>query len=186
MLCESAVMLALSTALSMVIFFNLPAGGSITVFSMLPILIIAYRYGVKWGLTVGVTYGLIQMLLGLNNLSYATNALAAVCIILFDYLVAFGVLGFGGIFRKMKSQPVGFVLGTLIACLLRFICHFLTGITVWADYSSGAWSVISYSFIYNGSYMLPETLITAFVGFLIMSIVDFRSENLRTLRKADK
>ena len=186
MLCESAVMLALATALSMVVFFQLPAGGSITVFSMLPILIIAYRYGLKWGFAVGATYGLIQMLLGLNNLSYATNALAAVCIILFDYIVAFGVLGFGGAFRKLKNQPVGFVLGTVIACVLRFVCHFLTGITVWADYSTGAWSVVAFSFTYNGSYMLPETLITAFVGFLLMSLVDFRGEKLRTLRKAEK
>lgn len=183
MIAESAIMLALSTVLSMITFFQLPAGGSVTPFSMLPVLIIAYRYGVKWGLGVGMVYGLIQMMLGLNNLSYATNALAGVCIILFDYLVAFGVMGFGGLFRKMKNQAVGFSIGVVVACVLRFICHFLTGITVWADYTGGIWNTIVFSLSYNGSYMLPELVITVAVGAVLMSVLDFRSERLGPLRK---
>ncbi len=180
---ESSVMLAFSTALSMITFFQLPAGGSVTPFSMLPVLIIAYRYGVKWGLGVGTVYGLIQMILGLSNLSYATTALAGACIILFDYLVAFGVLGFGGLFRKMKNQAVGFSLGVVVACVLKFLCHFLTGITVWADYTGGIWNTIVFSLTYNGSYMLPELVITVAVGAVLMSILEFRSESLRPLRK---
>ena len=184
MIAESAIMLALGTALSLIAFAPWPAGGSITVFSMLPVLIIAYRYGMKWGFLVGGIYGLIQMILGMSALSYATNALAAVCIILFDYIVAFGVLGFGGLFRKVKLQPVGFTLGIIVACVLRFLCHFLTGITVWADYADGIWPVVIYSLTYNGSYMLPELVITAAVGAVLMSFLDFRSEKLRPLRKA--
>lgn len=184
MLCESAVMLALATVLSIIPFFQMPMGGSVTLFSMLPVLIIAYRYGMKWGFAVSSTYGLIQMVLGLNNLSYATNAVAVVAIILFDYVVAFGVLGFGGMFRKLKLQPVGFALGAGVACVLRFLCHFLTGITVWADYVDGVWPVIIYSLTYNGSYMLPETAITVVIGVLIMSILDFRGEKLSTLKKS--
>lgn len=183
MIAESAIMLALATALSMITFFSLPAGGSVTPFSMLPILIIAYRYGTKWGLGVGVIYGLIQMVLGLSALSYATNAWAAVSIILFDYVVAFGVLGFGGLFRKAKNQAIGFSSGVIFACVLRFLCHFLTGITVWADYADGVWPVVIYSLTYNGSYMLPELIITTAVGAVLMSFLDFRSEKLRPLRK---
>ena len=180
---ESSVMLALATVLSMITFFQLPAGGSVTPFSMLPVLIIAYRYGMKWGFGVGIVYGLIQMLLGLNNLSYATNALAGVCIILFDYLVAFGVMGFGGLFRKMKNQAVGFSIGVAVACVLRFLCHFLTGITVWADYSGGIWNTIVFSATYNGSYMLPELVITVVVGAILMSVLDFRSERLSPIKR---
>jgi len=183
MIAESAIMLALGTALSLIAFAPWPAGGSITVFSMLPVLIIAYRYGMKWGFLVGGVYGLIQMVLGLSALSYATNALAAICIILFDYVVAFGALGFGGLFRKVKLQPVGFTLGVIVACVLRFLCHFLTGVTVWADYAEGIWGVIIYSLTYNGSYMLPELVITAAVGAVLMSFLDFRSEKLKPLRK---
>lgn len=180
---ESSVMLALATVLSMITFFSLPAGGSVTPFSMLPVLIIAYRYGMKWGFGVGIVYGLIQMMLGLNNLSYATNALAGICIILFDYLVAFGVLGFSGLFRSMKNQALGFSLGVVVACVLRFLCHFLTGVTVWADYTGGIWNTIIFSLTYNGSYMLPELVITVAVGAIIMSVLDFRTERLKPLRK---
>lgn len=181
---ESAVMLGLATALSVVIFFQMPAGGSVTVFSMLPILIIAYRYGFLWGIGVGAIYGAIQMMLGASALSYATNAWAAVCIVLFDYIVAFGVLGFGGIFRKLKNQPLGFSLGVVIACVLRFLCHFLTGITVWADYADGIWPVINYSLVYNGSYMLPELGITLAVGVAVASVLDLRSVSIRPIRRS--
>ncbi|MBR3988155.1 MAG: energy-coupled thiamine transporter ThiT [Clostridia bacterium] len=183
MIAESAIMLALGTALSLVTFFHLPAGGSVTPFSMLPVLIIAYRYGMKWGFGVGAIYGLIQMVLGMSALSYATNAVAAICIILFDYVVAFGVLGFGGLFRKLNNQAVGFSLGVIIACVLRFLCHFITGITVWADYAEGVWGVVIYSLTYNGSYMLPELVITTAVGALLMSFLDFKDEKLKPLRK---
>ncbi len=180
---ESAIMLGLATALSIITFFRLPAGGSVTPFSMLPVLIIAYRYGMKWGFLVGSVYGLIQMVLGLSALSYATNALAVICIILFDYIVAFGVLGFGGLFRNHKNQAAGFSMGVVVACVLRFLCHFITGITVWADYVDGIWPVIIYSLTYNGSYMLPELVITTAVGALLMSFLDFKDSRLRPLRK---
>ena len=183
MISESSIMLALATVLSMIPFLQLPMGGSITIFSMLPVLIIAYRYGMKWGFLVGITYGLIQMVLGLNNLTYATSPWAVICIILFDYLVAFGVLGFGGLFRKLQIQSVGFALGTAIACTLRFSCHFITGVTVWDMYAEDM-PVALYSLIYNGSYMLPETAITIVIGVILMLFLNFRSEKLSPLRKS--
>ena len=69
-------MIALATVLSMIKFANLPFGGSVTLCSMLPLVLIAYRYKWKWGLLTGVVYGLVQMVLGANNLSYGTSALA--------------------------------------------------------------------------------------------------------------
>ena len=41
-------MIAFATVLSEIKILEMPMGGTITAFSMLPILIIAYRYGVKW------------------------------------------------------------------------------------------------------------------------------------------
>ena len=88
-LTESAIMLALATALSLVKIVELPYGGSVTVASMLPVLIIAYRYGVKWGLLTGAAYGGVQQLLGLKNLSYVTTWQSVLAVILLDYVVAF-------------------------------------------------------------------------------------------------
>ena len=81
-LTESAVMIALATVLSNIKFFEMPMGGSVTAFSMLPIVLIAYRYGLKWGLFTGGVYGVMQMLLGMHNLKYGTSILAVLVIIL--------------------------------------------------------------------------------------------------------
>lgn len=185
-LTESAVMLALATVLSL-IKFDGPwlFGGSVTLLSMLPIALIAYRYSTGWGLFVGGAYGLIQMLLGLKNLTYATWWGAAVAIVLFDYLVAFGVLGFSGIFKgKLKNQPLELALGVLIGGLLRYACHFVTGVTVWrelADLKAAAW----YSLTYNGSYMIPEIIITIIGAVLLSLLLDFTAEpTIRPRKKA--
>ena len=95
MLCECAVMVALATVLSL-IKIEFPYGGSITICSMLPILIIGYRYKPLVGCLTGVVYGLIQMLFGMSNFAYATSWQAALMILFFDYLIAFGVIGLGG------------------------------------------------------------------------------------------
>uniref|UniRef100_UPI00398A3D32 energy-coupled thiamine transporter ThiT n=1 Tax=Caproicibacter sp. TaxID=2814884 RepID=UPI00398A3D32 len=64
-LVESAIMLGLATVLSLIKLYQMPLGGSVTLCSMLPILLIGYKYGVKWGLLTGFTYGVIQLLLDL-------------------------------------------------------------------------------------------------------------------------
>ena len=184
-LTESAVMLAVATVLSMLALVDMPFGGKLTPVSMLPIFIIVYRYGMGWGFVVSFTYGLIQMVLGLDNLSYATNWVAAVAIILLDYLVAYGVLGFGALFRKkLKYQWLEFSLGVTVGCVLRFLCHYLTGITVWAD-PSGELPVPLFSMLYNGGYMLPELIATVVVGILLTNVFDLTSPSLKKVKKAD-
>ena len=49
-MCECAIMIALAAVLSFVKILELPYGGSVTAFSIVPIVIISYRHGVKWGL----------------------------------------------------------------------------------------------------------------------------------------
>ncbi len=181
MLCESAVMVALATVLS-ILKIEWPFGGSITVCSMLPILIIGYRYNIVWGVFTGIVYGLIQMLLGLNNFAYATSAMAVIAILLFDYLIAFGVIGLGGIFRGIKNQAVGLGLAALLAGTLRFICHFLSGITVWAGFAENMPAAL-YSLTYNGAYMLPETLILIVGAVLVGLIIDFRSPRIQGIKR---
>lgn len=182
-LCESAVMIALATVLSLITFANLPFGGSVTLCSMLPLVLIAYRYGCKWGFLTGAVYGLVQMILGAENLTYGTSVIAVASIILFDYLVAFGVIGFGGIFRnKIGNQSVELCVGTLFACALRYICHFITGSTVWGGMAPEGTPVWIYSLTYNATYMIPETVVTIVSAVLLGLIIDFRTEKLSTLK----
>ena len=90
-LTESAIMIALSTVLSILKIAEMPYGGSVTVASALPIIIIAYRYGLKTGLFAGTVHAALQLVLGLSALSYATSWQSVVAIIMLDYIVAFAV-----------------------------------------------------------------------------------------------
>ena len=182
-LTESALMLALSVVLSLIKFSDLPFGGSVTLFSMLPVVIIAYRYGTRWGLLIGFVSGLLQMLLGMSNLKYGTTPLAVIAIILLDYVIAFGVQGLGGIFRKLSHQGLGLALGGGLACVLRYLCHVASGVTVWKDFAPEEMNLFAYSFSYNATYMVPETIITVVGAFLIALVLDFRSKNITKPQK---
>lgn len=158
-LVESALMLAVATVLSLVKLLDLPYGGSITVCSALPILLVAYRHGTGWGLLTGFAHAAIQLLLGSSTLSYATSPMAAVAIILLDYLLAFTVLGLGGVFRRRLQQTPALVLGALLTGCLRYVLHVIAGCTVWAGLSIPDTAALWYSLGYNATYMLPETLV---------------------------
>ena len=171
MLTESAVMIALAFILSFLKVVDMPYGGSVTAFSMLPIIIIAYRYSTGWGLAAGFAFSLLQMLMGLSSLSYATSAAAAVAIILLDYIVAFTVMGLGGVFRRViKDQGSAMAVGALLACVLRYICHVVSGCTVWAGVSIPTSDGLIYSMGYNATYMIPEALMTIVGAYYVGSL----------------
>lgn len=186
-LTESAVMIALGTALSMVKVVDFPYGGSVTLMSMLPVMLIAYRYGTLRGLATGAVYGVLQLLLGMSTLSYATSMMSAVAIILLDYVVAFAVLGLAGAFRGIsKRQGEPLLLGGLVACLARYICHVVTGCTVWAGVSIPSGDGLIYSLGYNATYMIPETVITLIGLWYLTDLVDLRGESLRAIAQDKK
>ena len=198
-LTTSAIMLALATVLAIVCayvpFLNLPFGGGFTIASMLPIVIVAYMYGTRWGLFTAGCYSVIQIILSLTQGASGTvMALfmpasddfmgygAAVAIIIIDYIVAYTVLGLGGLFRnKIKNKTVSLVVGVVFALALRYVAHIVSGYIfygAWAEwfftqdgfyavggfildhFSGNALSLI-YSAFYNGLFMIPEIIITA-------------------------
>ena len=178
-LIECALLIAIATVLSMIKIAQMPYGGSVTIASMLPLVLIAYRHGLGWGLGAGFVYGILQQLLGLKNLSYVTTWQSVVAVILLDYFVAFMVLGFGGVFRKtFRKQSVAITVGALLAAVLRYLCHVIAGATVWATYSLAipTGSAIAFSLVYNATYMLPETIILVIIAFYLGSLIDFRLE----------
>ena len=103
-LVEGAVMVAFAVILSLLKILELPYGGSVTVCSMLPILIIAYRHGVGFGSFTALVYGVVQMLLGMKNVLYFTTPLSIAAVIVLDYILAFAALGLGGTFRKVVRR----------------------------------------------------------------------------------
>ncbi len=185
-LTESAVMLAAAFVLSLIPVVNMPFGGSVTLASMLPLLIIAYRHGTAWGLLVGFAGSLLQLLTGLNNLSYATSAGAVIAIILLDYVIAFTVLGLGGVFRGViRSQHIALLSGAVLCCVLRYVCHLISGVTVWRGVDVPFDEAMLYSLAYNAAYMVPETVVTVAAATALALTTDLTSPHPRRAPKSN-
>ena len=200
---ESAMLLAVAIVLELVskMFIpEMPFGGQITLVSMLPIVLISYRHGVKWGLVAGVAYALLEMAIGAKTVAAAFQPgyfgdgimlLNAFIMCILDYLVAFTVLGLGGIFRnKIENRGTALMCGSLVALGARYVAHIASGYILfsgWAEWfftqdGFPAWGAnlvasmgpqalgLTYSVVYNGMYMVPEILITAVVALLLARI----------------
>lgn len=148
MLCEGAIMVALALVLNQLKIFRLPNGGSITL-EMLLIFFYAVRWGVGPGLLAGFAFGLLQMFID-GAVAWGWQSL------LLDYLVAFTPLGLAGLF---KGKDWGIFAGTVLGSVVRFIVHFISGITIYAIvaptelFNMTFTSPWMYSLAYNGSYM---------------------------------
>ena len=186
-LVETAILLAAAFALSFIKIIDLPYGGSVTACSMLPIVIVAYRYGTGWGLFTGFVYALLQIIQGVSAPA-AGEITSFVVMILLDYVLDFGVLGLGGIWKKTcrDNQALGMSLGMLTVCILRYLCHVITGFTIWADASAPFAASLNFSLIYNATYMLPETIISVVSAFYIGNAFDFSGAQLRLVRSEKK
>lgn len=174
-LTECAVMVALAFGLSFVKLWQMPLGGSVTLCSMLPILLIAIKYGPAVGLGTGFVYSLTQLAQGFmeGDISYAAGE-AGVFIVamLFDYIVPYTVLGIAGILGKeTRWTPIA---GMSIAVGLRFICHYITGVTIWAQWTPDGWSSWIYSAAYNGGYLLPDLAICLAAAIAILNVKQMR------------
>ena len=166
-LVESAVLLALATVLSLVKIYQMPLGGSVTLCSMLPVLLLGYKYGVKWGLLTGFVYGVIQLLLDVAAaLSWGLTPVALAASFIFDYLLAFACLGLAGLFGRGFPK---YAAGMFAAVLLRFAMHVISGVTAYASWLPKEWQghLFLYSLAYNGSFLLPDFAISFAVGLLL-------------------
>ena len=146
-LTESAMLLALAIILELVakmVIPELPFGGQITLAAMLPVVLISYRHGVKWGFVAAFTYSLLQMALGAKTVSAAflpgyfgdgTMIFNAILMCLLDYVLAYTMLGLGGLFRNMKKKGAGLVCGVLVALAVRYLCHILSGYILFGSYA---------------------------------------------------
>lgn len=200
----TGVLIALAAVLSWIKVYELPYGGSITLFSMVPAVVLGYKYGIKWGLASGVINGVLQTIFGASTQAFAgmydsEHALLSIFKIVLmaslDYIIAFAVLGLAGMFKgKIKNDTAAFTAGTVVAVALRFVTHFLSGWILWGSYAewyftetmnnsfgqsvlqnvSGQALAVVYSLVYNASYMVPELIITVIGVFAIMAVKPLR------------
>jgi thiamine transporter len=148
------VAIALALVLYQIKLFHMPQGGSVTAGSMVPILILSLRRGYRLGIITGILYGVLRILIG-GEIYYPVQ-------VLLDYPVAFGLLGFAGFFI---TKPI---YGVVAGIGGRFIAHLLSGAIFFGEYAPPGQSPWVYSAIYNGSYLIPELVVSAILTYLLV------------------
>lgn len=169
-LVECALMIAIGTVLMMIKIYELPNGGSVTLVSMLPFVLVSFRHGVKWGVLTGLACALLQMLTGFYP-PPAGTPIAFIAMILLDYILAFAMLGTACVFAKpLKNRMVGVAVGTVAVCVVRFLCSFLSGFLIWGSIVTDGFGAVVYSLGYNASYMVPEMILTTAVVLILYKL----------------
>ena len=160
-ICEAAVCVALALVLSFIKIDLGAQGGSLN-FTMVPLVLFAvHRGGVTWGIGAGMIFGVLKFI-------FAEGFAITWQSILLDYMLAYGAVGLAGIFRGRLGVR-GFIFGAIIGCVARFVIHFISGITIYAEYAEGTYLGINtaapwiYSIVYNGFYMVFNTIATVIV-----------------------
>lgn len=153
-LVEIGIAVALVAVLSTIRVYKLPQGGSITAGSLVPIFYIALRWGGRTGVLTGVLAGLVNYI----SEPFFVHPVQ----VLLDYPIAFGALGLAGF---LQGSPVA---GITLGGAGRFVAHFLSGIVFFASYAPKGTSPVVYSAVYNGSYMLPETVVSIVLTLLVV------------------
>lgn len=171
-LVECALMVALAVVLNFIKIAPWPQGGSITLAAMAPIVFLSLRRGWKWGLLGGVVYSLLQILLDGMPAPPTNNLFYFGLVVLLDYVLAYSVLGLADVFARIFSRNrFAPAIASCCVTLLRYCCHIVSGVLIWGVYAPEGWSAVPYAVVYNGSFMIPETIITAVAVTLLVRTV---------------
>jgi len=156
---EVIIFAALSAVLYMITlpFLTLPYGGSVTAGSMIPILWLALRRGLRVGVFGGMVFGLVALPIDVTRLQY--SPIVHPMQVLLDYPIAFGFIGLAGFF---KTRPL---VGVVVATIGRFLSHFVSGIFFWTTFNLDG---VIYSAVYNGSFLIGEFIIASILMYILV------------------
>ena len=154
-LSEGALCVALSQVLSWLVIFRMPQGGSVTL-EIVPLIVFAWRRGVRWGCGAGALFGLLHLMLG----GYIVHPVQA----LLDYPLAYTAIGLAGLWRKNLS---GMVAGLTMAGVVQFASHVYAGVVFFSEYVPAGMNPWLYSVIYNGSFLAPKLVISVIAAWIL-------------------
>ena len=169
-LTEAAIAIALAFVLGLIKVFQMPMGGSISL-EMIPLILLALRQGPLVGIVAGAAYGLLD--LAIEPFVYHPVQ------VVLDYPLAFGALGLAGFFQPTVR---GAILGTVVAVLARFFCHFVSGVVFFASYAPKGWNVYLYSAAYNAAYLVPSLVIAVVVVVVLLRALEGTQPSPRQVR----
>lgn len=144
-------------------------GGSISI-EMVPVFIMAFRWGIKGGLLTGLLLGTLQLVTGGAYVVHWFQAFL-------DYILAFSLLGFAGIFsiqikNSMKSGDNKWlsysIAAMLIASLARLLAHIGSGLIFFSSYAPEGMNSLLYSILYNASFIVPSAIVSCIVTVILI------------------
>ncbi len=169
-LAEGGICIALALVLS---YIKIPIGlsfggfgGSINLV-MIPLILFAVRWGAPWGILAGFAFGTLKYFFAEGT---AINWVS----IIFDYSIAYAAVGCAGLLRARENHYGKLPLAALVGCFARFVIHFISGVSVYAQYMPEEFmgltmtSPVFYSVLYNGTYMLPNTILAIVLCALLV------------------
>ena len=148
----SALLVALATGLGMLKLFEMPYGGTVTMFSMLPIVLCGYFLGTRRGVMAGMCVGLLNLIFG----PYIIHPIQ----LLVDYPFAFGALGLAGLCRSQKN---GLIKGYFVGLFGRYVCAVVSGIVFFGAYAPEGFNAVTWSLFYNFTYLAAEGALTVII-----------------------
>jgi thiamine transporter len=169
-LTEAALAIALAFVLGLLPAFKMPFGGSISL-EMIPLILLALRQGPVVGTVAGIAYGFLDLVID----PFIVHPVQ----LILDYPLAFGALGLAGFFPPSVR---GAILGSTVAVLGRFACHFLSGVVFFSSYAWKGWSPAAYSAVYNAGYLVPSLLIALVVVVTLLKALEGAQPSPRQLR----
>ena len=148
----AALMIALAMILDQIKLFQMPQGGSVTLFGMLPIILLGYLLGPKVGVAGGFCVGFLNLIFG----GYVIHPIQ----LFIDYLLSFSVMGLSGLLRDKKN---GLTKGYILGITLRYICFVVSGTIFFGEYAPPEFNALTWSLWYNLTCVAVEGAMTLLV-----------------------
>ena len=173
---QTIIEIAIFAALAMLLDFlpSIQFGPSISIsFAMVPIFIIAFRWGFIASTIAGFIWGILQIALGEAWILTPMQTFI-------EYFIAFACIGFAGFFShiiqtNLKGNERGkaliwIVIAVYIGSLTRYFWHFVAGVIFFKKYAIEAGKApVIYSLTTNGITYFFAALACSFVLVLIIS-----------------
>ncbi len=161
---EGALCIALTVVLAKINLFGLPQGGSVDL-ELVPLILFAWRRGLKLGLGIGFLTGIVKILLG----AHIYNPIQ----IILDYPLAYMCAGLAaGFLSFFKNKLEAQVLGLIAAAMGQILCHTISGAVFFAQYAPEGQNPWIYSLLYNLPVMSIKYAVSGVVAWLLFQALN--------------
>lgn len=168
-------MISLCTVLSFISVLKLPFGGKITLGQSVPIILFSYKRGAKYAIRAGMLYGVFKALFSVHIFP-ASSFLSFVLIIILDYVLPYMFMGMSSLFVPFfKSRRLNILISCFLSHMFKLFCSVVSGVLCWKSYVPSNLNIWLYSFLYNSSYAVPETIVSLVIIFLILNYLSEKS-----------